>query len=461
MAAAGDSASVEQPPESPSAALEAVVHQAADAGRLPGLTAAVFVEGRIEWSTSFGRTASQYRIGSITKTVTAVAVMQLRDEGRLDLADPVGLYLPDAPYGDRSVRSLLSHSSGMTAEPAGSWWERTPGVSWDQLVTANASPRTVVAPGSRYHYSNLAFALLGELVGRLRGSGWHEVVTDTVLGPLGLGATTYRPTSDAAQGTSRDPLTGTLMAEPATDTVAMAAAGQLWSTTHDLARWGDFLTTGHPEVLSASSLTEMRTVQSADPADQHVGGYGLGLRLRWLPTGTVLGHTGSMPGFLAGLFIDPRTRVGAVMLTNATTGVNPETVVLDLLKAAEATGVATSDVEVAEFSLDEPATSSESAAEAEELRGDWYWGNTAMTLEPVDGGFALRTAATALLFAYIDRDHYRGRNGYFTGEDLHVVRRADGVVSHLEVVTFILTRRPYDPAAPIPGGIPTPVSWPG
>jgi CubicO group peptidase (beta-lactamase class C family) len=435
-------------------------------GRVPSLLTGVVRDGELAWSCGRGAVAEphadvQYRLGSITKTVTAVAVMQLRDEGRLDLADPLERHIPEAPYGDRSIRSLLSHSSGMTAEPAGPWWERTHGVSWDELVTANASARTVVAPGSRYHYSNLAFALLGELVGRLRGSGWHEAVMDKVLGPLGLDATTYQPSYDAAQGTSRDPVTGMLMAEPATDTVAMAPAGQLWSTIQDLARWGDFLVTGHRQVLSASSLTEMRTVQSADPGEQHVGGYGLGLRLLWLPTGSLVGHTGSMPGFLAGLFVDSRTRVGAVMLTNATTGVNPETVLLDLVKAAAATGVAVFDTHAADVALDELAAPTESAAEAEELRGNWYWGNTAMTLVPARAGFFLRSAGTDLAFDCIDPDRYRGRNGYFTGEDLHVVRRDDGAVSHLEVVTFILTRRPYDPAAPIPGGIPAPVSWPG
>jgi hypothetical protein len=132
-----------------------------------------------------------------------------------------------------------------------------------------------------------------------------------------------------------------------------------------------------------------------------------------------------------------------------------------LVKAAAATGVAVFDTHAADVALDESAAPAESAAEAEELRGNWYWGNTAMTLVPARAGFFLRSAGTDLAFDCIDPDRYRGRNGYFTGEDLHVVRRDDGAVSHLEVVTFILTRRPYDPAAPIPGGIPAPVSWPG
>jgi CubicO group peptidase (beta-lactamase class C family) len=413
--------------------------------RLPGLVAATFHSGEIDWRCALGDTSGRYRIGSITKTLTAVLVLQLRDERRIDLDDPVGKHLADAPYVDHTIRSLLSHGSGMTAEPAGMWWERVPGGSWADLVAANQEPIDVFRPGQRHHYSNLGYALLGELVARLRGCSWWEAVQQRLLAPLGMTATTYDAGEDAAVGTSRNPETGQLMREPAEDSGAMAPAGQLWSTLDDLARWGDFLVSGHHDVLRSETLIEMRTSQAADPDFQHIGAYGLGFRLHWTPTGTLVGHTGSMPGFLAGLLVDPVNRVGAVLLTNATTGVDPEAV------AAQLQALAASDVAPR---VDDGA--GEVDRRVDELVGTWYWGNTAMQLEATDEGFVLGEK-TWRRFRTEDVDVYRGLTGYWAGERLDVRRHEDGSVAYLEVVTFILTRTPYDECAPIPGGPPTPL----
>ncbi|MBA2560316.1 MAG: beta-lactamase family protein, partial [Propionibacteriales bacterium] len=243
------------------AVLDRIVTETAANGRLPSLVGAVFHRGDIRWQGSVGSVGAQYRVGSITKTFTAVAVMQLRDDGLIDLGEPIAAHLPDSPHGHRSIRSLLAHSSGMTAEPAGPWWERTAGLDWPSLAAANTTAPAVFAPGQRYHYSNLGFALLGQLVAAVRGLSWWDAIVASIVEPLGLRDTTYYPRDDAAVGTSRDPLTGRLMAEPATDTGAMAPAGQLWSTSADLGRWADLLATGHPQVLARSSLVEMQTVQ--------------------------------------------------------------------------------------------------------------------------------------------------------------------------------------------------------
>ena len=114
--------------------------------------------------------------------------------------------------------------------------------------------------------------------------------------------TSYLPEAPHAQGYSVHHFHETLTEEPHQDTVAMAPAGQVWSTVTDLARWADFLATGHADVLRRSTLDEMATVQS--PAT----GYGLGLRLMDVGGTTYAGHTGSMPGFLASLFVDRATR---------------------------------------------------------------------------------------------------------------------------------------------------------
>jgi len=432
----------------PDARCREIVATAYDAGRLPSIRAAVFHRGEVRWHCALGDGGRQYRIGSITKTFTAVAVLRLRDLGAVHLDDPVGAHLPDAPYGDHTIARLLAHASGMTAEPAGSWWERTPGRDWAQLVEANRTPLDVSAAGERYHYSNLAYGLLGELVARLEGASWWTVVESSLLQPLGLAETTYLPGEGAAIGTSRDPRDGRLLREPAHDSGAMAPAGQLWSTVDDMARWADVLAVGHDAVLSATTLAQMRVARAADSSTQHRGAYGLGLRLRWRSESTLVGHTGSMPGFLAGLFVDPESRVGAVVLTNATTGLDPERLSSELIEASEP-----SLLESGPAPLDRAA---DRDVGAEELAGDWFVGNTRARLTPTQDGFVL-TEDTARRFVREAADQYRGQNGYFAGEELRVVRRADSSVSHLEVVTFVFTRTPYDPAAPIPGGLPEPL----
>ncbi|MGI8993466.1 MAG: serine hydrolase domain-containing protein [Nocardioidaceae bacterium] len=424
-----------------------IVTSAYDRGRPPSISAAVFHRGEIGWRAEFGDAGRQYRIGSITKTFTAVAVMRLRDRGVVRLDDPIGTHLPDAPYADHTIAQLLTHSSGMTAEPAGPWWERTPGRDWGYLARANATSLDVFAAGERHHYSNLGYGLLGKLVARLEGGTWWDVVESSLARPLGLTETTYLPGPDAAVGTSRDPRDGRLMREPAHDAAAMAPAGQLWSTVDDLARWAEFLAVGHDAVLSSSTLAQMRVARAADPLTQHRGAYGLGFRLRWRPASTLLGHTGSMPGFVAALFVDATSRVGGVVLANTTTGLEVETLVADLIDAAEP-----AYRETAAWNLSAPPEPG-----GFELVGEWYWGNVAMMVAGTGDGFTLTSEGLDRGFVQVDDDRYRGLTGYFAGEELRVVRRDDGAVSHLEVVTFIFTRIPYDSRAPIPGGPPEPL----
>jgi CubicO group peptidase (beta-lactamase class C family) len=419
---------------------QALLEQIREKAGLPGLVAGTSRDGTVDWSCALGETGSAYRVASITKTFTAVGVMQLRDQGKLELDDPLGRHLSGVPYADATVRRLLAHASGVTAEPTGPWWERVPGGSWDDLVAANPE-HYVFPPGRRHHYSNLGFALLGRLVEELRGALWWDVVTATILDPVRLASTTFTPPADAAIGTSRNPLTGELVREPSEDEGAMAPAGQLWSNVEDLCRWADVLVAGHPGVLSAETAAEMRTIQTADPETQHRGGYGLGLRLHWEERGTAVGHTGSLPGFLAGMFCDARSRVGAVVLTNATYGLDPEATCAQLIAAAADDDRPTGPV-------------ADPSSPAGDLAGPWYWGNVPFDLVATANGFSLVADSNESRLVADGADTYRGVNGYWAGEQLRVHRDPDGTPRHLEVVTFVLTRTPYDPQAPIPGGLP-------
>ncbi|HEX6247546.1 MAG TPA: serine hydrolase domain-containing protein [Nocardioidaceae bacterium] len=436
--------------------LLAIVAAEQATARMPSLVAGVVRDGELVWSGGHGgHTGSaapdpdlQYRIGSITKTMTAVLVMQLRDEGLLDLSDPLGDHLPGVGYGDRTIRSLLSHASGMQSEPAGPWWERSPGVGFDELAAAIDETRAPFAPGVTFHYTNLAYGLLGELVARLRKSTWWEQLESRLLRPLGMDRTSYGPQPPAAQGYSVHHFAGTLVEEPAQDTGAMAPAGQVWSTVADLATYSRFLLDGHEDVLPVATLDEMRTPQSGSLAGGMSGGYGLGLRLVAGGSGTLAGHTGSMPGFLAGLLVDPVRRAGAVCLANGTAGMRCEGLPADLLD---------------ELERSEPAVVPAWAPNPDvpdgvaELLGLWHWGNTAHAFSWQGGEVAVTSLASG---AVTSRFHPRGdgsivgTSGYHHGETLRVVRNPDGSVNHLECATFVYTRAPYDPEAPIPGGPP-------
>jgi CubicO group peptidase (beta-lactamase class C family) len=425
------------------AELEARLRHIQSHVRLPSVVAGVLEGGALAWVAGAGELPgdpgdTQYRIGSITKTLVAVLVLRARDEGLLSLDDPIGRFVPETGYADATVRSLLAHCSGMQSEPAGPWWERSPGVGVPELLVTNDGSDRVADAMEYYHYSNLGYALLGEAVARLRGTGWWECVTTELLGPLGMDRTTYLPVAPYAQGWSVEHFTGVLVPEPHQDTGAMAPAGQAWSTITDLARWADFLASGHPDVLAGATLDEMATIQPPAP------GYGLGLRLIDLDGRALRGHTGSMPGFLASLFVEPATRDGSVLLTNATHGISTEGVPRMLLGDA------------APDPVDPWVPTAQLPDELAGVPRLWFWGNTPKELRWHNGLLRLHDlgeAADADVFE-LRGDRIVGTEGYHRGETLHVVRRDDGSVHHLECATFVYTRVPYDPEVDIPGGHP-------
>ncbi len=433
----------------------AVAHAQAD-GRLPSVVAAVLRDGGPAWSAGRGRCVradgderpdadTQYRIGSITKTFVAALVMQLRDEGRLDLGDPVGRHVPEGPYADRTLRSLLSHTSGMPAEPTGPWWERAPGRSYAELAEANPASGAVLPAGQEFHYSNLGFAVLGEVVARLRGCSWEQALRRWLLEPLGMQRTSYHAQPPAARGFAVDDLTGTLTPEPTHDTAAMAPAGQLWSTATDLVRWMQVLVDPPPAVLSTDALRQMSTVMGALPGEDLMGGYGLGLQMTGPGPLALVGHVGSVPGFGAGMFVDRRSGVGAAVLCNGGYG----------LDAGGLTRVLVETVLEHEPPLPpEWRPTGPVPAHLRELLGPWHWGHAPFVMRT--DGSELILAATAgpreFRFRSTGDDTYLGVSGYHTGETMRVVRRDDGTVSHLDIATFVYTRLPYDPQAPIPGG---------
>ncbi|MEU9250740.1 serine hydrolase domain-containing protein [Streptomyces sp. NPDC048270] len=431
-------------------------------GRAPSVVAAVVRGGEVVWEGS--RTSVeghgpdgdvQYRIGSITKTFTAVLVMRLRDEGLLDLADPLEKHLPGTGVGEVTIAQLLAHTGGLAAETPGEWWERTPGVLRPDLADVLGDDPLRHAPGSRHHYSNPGYTLLGSLIEVLRGKPWEEALRAEVLEPLGLERTSGSSQAPHAGGWAVHPWADLMMPEPLEDLGLMAPAGQLWSTTRDLARFADFLLRGDDRVLGARSVREMRT--SAAPPEPGLAefGYGLGMQLMAQGGRRLAGHSGSLPGFVAGLWLSETDDVAAVVLANCTSGLPAASVAADLVAV----------VADAEPRFPQPWRPFAQADQVPlEVCGPWYWGTSAQVVRlKADGSLELgpvgATGRSARFRAEPDGT-WTGLSGYYAGETLRAVRRADGSVSHLDLASFVFTREPYDAGTPVPGGV-DPQGWRG
>lgn len=427
--------------------------------RLPSVVAGLVRDGDLVWTGAAGTldgradgsiptSDTQYRIGSISKTFVAVEVLRLRDEGRLDLGDPIGTHLPEIGVGQVTIAQLLSHTAGLQAETDGDWWERSAGGSWQQLLDSGVGLR--LTPGTAHHYSNVGYAVLGELVARLRRVPWHDAVRTGILEPLGMHRTTMRPVQPAAPGLAVHPFADLVHVEPEHDAAAMAPAGQIWSTVDDLAVWAAFLAGRTHDVLSPDTLAEMvRAVAVNDvPRLPWTGAHALGWQVWNVEGRRYAGHGGSMPGFLAGLRVDLETGDGIVLMTNATSGLGTATTdLLETLRAHEPVAPV-------------PWTVDSSQTQSLGLVGTWFWGTYAFTLSlTADGGLRLGEPGQGrgARFRAVD-DGWIGLEGYYRGEPLRVERDGAGRPVRLVLASFVFTSTPYDDSAEVPGGV-HPTGW--
>lgn len=413
--------------------------------RVPAITAAVVRPDRPGWTLAVGEACAgadvqpdtQFRIGSITKTFTATLVMQLRDEGRLDLDDRLEQHLDVPAHGDLTIRTMLSHTSGLQREPYGDIWDELSWPSSDQLRADLSRAERVLPPSRRWHYSNLAYALLGELVAQLRGAPWAQVVADRLLDPLGLTRTSTGSKPPAAQGYLVDAYSDHARPEAAWEDGSLAAAGMLWSTAADLARWLSFLADPDPAVLTPSTVDEMcQPVTVLDPLDWQVG-WGLGLILVSRPGRTVhAGHDGAMPGFLSGAYVDRAQKVAAAVLGSS--------------GAASATCELPTRLIEASLAADprdvEPWRIGESAPpELADVLGPWWSEGTEFLFSWHDGHLTARARDAPAdkppaVFEPGGADSYRVVSGRETGELLRLSRDDHGAVRLMRWATYRVTR---------------------
>ncbi|BBX32531.1 putative hydrolase [Mycolicibacterium mageritense DSM 44476 = CIP 104973] len=310
---------------------------AGDDGRLPGLDTA-------------------FRIASCTKSFTAAAVLQLRDAGVLSLDDPVAKFIDIGPCelpGTQTapqaatLGALLSMSGGFASDNP--WADRQESMPEDEFTALCRRGFTLTsAPGTRFEYSNLGYAMLGRVISQASGIGYREYVTDNLLRPLGLSHTVFdatqcRAAGGVAVGFHR---VGNQWRQAAVSTPgAFSSIGGLYMTANELATWCGWLAAGHPwgatgdDVLAARSRREMQRLHQHDAAraqDQVVpGGYGYGLEVELHDCGVVVSHRGGYPGFSAQMAWHPQTQLGIVILENASYARTPAVTALRHVLAAE------------------------------------------------------------------------------------------------------------------------------
>ncbi len=421
--------------------------EAQSAGRLPSLSAAVFRGGELVWDEAVGFADfeqqieasgdTQYAVASITKTFTAASVLQLRDEGKLELDDPLSRHLPEAAHGTPTLRRMLSHASGLQREPPGEVWESLEFPGEEELLRTLDQAEQVLPPAIAWHYSNLAYALLGHVVARVSGKPFKDYVRERLLAPVGLERTTWGPGDGAAVPYFVEPYSDSVRREPELEAGAKGGESGLYSTVGDLARWGGFLCEPDESVLAARSVAEMHDLQVMAQPDWTLG-WGLGIEL-WRRGDRIFGgHTGGFPGFLSILVYSRRDRLGAVLLTNSGRWSNLSPTGLDLAEAA----------------LEELAPEREpwapEAAPTEEvlpLLGRWWSEGDETIFSWRSGKLEARLAEAPVewppsVFEPEGEDCFRTVSGRERGEVLRVVRDEQGEVTRLYWATYPFTRTP-------------------
>ncbi|WP_239108780.1 serine hydrolase domain-containing protein [Microbispora siamensis] len=263
-----------------------------------------------------------FRIGSVTKTFVATVVLQLVDEGKVRLDDPIDEYLPGlVPGGEQiTVRRLLNHTSHLydyMSEPGYStnrWRGDARFRSYEPRELLRVAFAKKLPDDGKWHYSNTNYVVLGLLVEKLTGHPYGEEVTRRILRPLGLRHTVVpgdRAGLPSPHAKGYEPLPGLVDATRMNPSLDWAA-GEMISTAADLERFMSALLGG--ELISDASLQAMRTTVETGAGF----GYGLGLQAYRLPCGTVWGHSGELIGYLTFAF---RSDSG----TSLTLSINPST----------------------------------------------------------------------------------------------------------------------------------------
>lgn len=308
--------------------------------RVPGIQAAVYGDGEVLWSGAYGHADLEsgtaltdghlFRIASHSKTVTATAVLQLAERGRLRLDDNAATHVPeltDTPLGDVTVRDLLGHTAGVVRDSRdGDFWllsHEFPDRS-QLMKILRESESAVLPPNERFKYSNIGYGLLGLVIEAASGVTYAEFVRKQIAGPLGLND--FGPeldpdrAGDYACGYSSLAYADDRVPIEHVDTRALAAATGCYANARDLVQYFAAHLPGDDRLLRDVSKRAMQHASwqtRTDDADQR---YGLGISVIRIGERDWLGHGGGYPGHISRTLVDAGRGLVVSVLTNAIDG---------------------------------------------------------------------------------------------------------------------------------------------
>lgn len=323
--------------------LETWIESQMDYHTLPGLSIGIVYDQELIWSKGFGfanvekklpmTPSSIFRIASITKLFTCTAIMQLRDQGKLQLDDPIQQYLPwfniknqfsDAPA--IAIRHLMTHTSGLPREAAFPYWTDHKFPTLEQMIEALPGQETIYPSETKWKYSNLGMALLGLIVEAASGEKYEDYIQHHILDPLQMSSTSVNLPDDhkkrLAIGYGRRLPDGARKIMPFTDSNGLTPAANISSTVADLAKFASLqFRNGNAagnQILKGSTLREMQRVHWLQPSWN--SGWGLGFST-WQRDGkTFIGHGGWVAGYRTQLLICPENKIAVIVMSNAEDG---------------------------------------------------------------------------------------------------------------------------------------------
>jgi CubicO group peptidase (beta-lactamase class C family) len=322
---------------------EAWIDSQLDYNDIPGMSVGIVYDQELVWSRGFGfadvdrkvpaSPDTIYSICSISKLFTSIGIMQLRDEGKLRLDDPIGKYLswfnikdkyPDAP--EVTIGGILTHSSGLPREADYPYWTG-PEFNFptlEQIIEALSGQEELYPADTFYQYSNLGMALLGEVIATISGKPYAEYIQEHILTPLGLKDTSPEIPEEErgkqlATGYSARLRDGSRKVIPFYLVNGIAPAAGFASTVEDLARFASWqlrlLEKGGWEMLASNTLKEMQRVHWLDPDWRTTRGLGFSVSRR--DDKTYVGHGGNCPGYRTQLSLLPKDKIAVIVMSNA------------------------------------------------------------------------------------------------------------------------------------------------
>jgi len=316
---------------------------------LPGIAVGVVADQELIWASGFGfadtdkkvpmTPQTRFRMASHSKLFTATAIMQLREQGKVRLDDPVSKHLPwfqvkaaESEDPSITIEELLTHSSGLPRE-AGSHWTTFEFPTTDQLRALMTERQAPLSPEVRWKYSNLAFSVAGMVVEAVSGQHWADYVQQNIYQPLGMTSSSVdRNVSGLAVGYGRLLPDGTRGVNPFIDARGMAAATGITSTVEDMAKFvsAQFRTgrMGGRQILSTGSLREMHRVRVLE--NNWTQGNAIGFAVRRERDKVYVSHGGSYPGYQTQTVLQLDGKVGVIVLTNADDS-NPAVIATQLM----------------------------------------------------------------------------------------------------------------------------------